>query len=355
MMKKLPKFLKSNAGFSFVEILVAVSIFAILCVIALLNFSVVSQKTRDAKRVEDLLGIRSALELYRLEAGSYPDSLPGCDDSLSYNGVIFMEKVPCDPETGLPYGYYKKADGRHYVVGAQTELAQTGNQECEELNIYLGLVSPSPSVSASVAPSASPSPAGECLAEGESSNCITGGGEECLSCCSGLTGVGILSWNEQYGCIGITGYVCTRCGDGNCGTGENICNCPADCSSPSPSPSPTEEQLVCETSGGSWIAGGCDPCDGSPCREVMTYGCDCGSNGCWSGGSCIFYSEADKANCEANDGTWTLFSDDCADTCGVHEMCAQEENMNCDCATFDTSYCWDGITCSKTSSGGWGD
>ncbi len=53
-------------------------------------------------------------------------------------------------------------------------------------------------------------------------------------CCPGLTQI-YDTWPEysdgDYSCIVniVAGYVCTQCGDGICGIGENVCNCPEDC------------------------------------------------------------------------------------------------------------------------------
>lgn len=49
-------------------------------------------------------------------------------------------------------------------------------------------------------------------------------------CCPGLVKVPCDAPNEQGLCELCEGpYLCANCGDGKCGKGENICNCPADC------------------------------------------------------------------------------------------------------------------------------
>lgn len=53
------------------------------------------------------------------------------------------------------------------------------------------------------------------------------------SCCPGLVPVAADWLDEQGACAGFVGAaVCTRCGDRQCGPGENVCNCPEDCSTP---------------------------------------------------------------------------------------------------------------------------
>ena len=49
-------------------------------------------------------------------------------------------------------------------------------------------------------------------------------------CCEGLKNVENLVPLSSGRCsYGYSEYVCTKCGDGTCGVGENYCNCPSDC------------------------------------------------------------------------------------------------------------------------------
>lgn len=67
--------------------------------------------------------------------------------------------------------------------------------------------------------------------------------------CSGdLRAVRDLAVSESGACLApaCACYVCTNCGDGVCGGGENECNCPEDCQSDRPVFQPEEE---CEASG----------------------------------------------------------------------------------------------------------
>ncbi|MFC2162948.1 hypothetical protein ACFLRF_04645 [Candidatus Altiarchaeota archaeon] len=65
-----------------------------------------------------------------------------------------------------------------------------------------------------------------CVAEGGSKPLVPGA----PLCCPGLTGIGCDSPGAGGECDPCTGaIICTYCGNGDCGAGENICNCPADC------------------------------------------------------------------------------------------------------------------------------
>ena len=55
-------------------------------------------------------------------------------------------------------------------------------------------------------------------------------GPDALECCAGLVRVPASDANGVGECVEEAGgYLCTHCGDDNCGPGENNCNCPNDC------------------------------------------------------------------------------------------------------------------------------
>jgi len=66
-----------------------------------------------------------------------------------------------------------------------------------------------------------------CYREGEDFNLFDNSEAKC---CEGLTKINY-SFNEGNTCITPTCpcYICTKCGDGHCGIGENKCNCSQDC------------------------------------------------------------------------------------------------------------------------------
>ncbi len=77
-------------------------------------------------------------------------------------------------------------------------------------------------------------PAANCLKEGETSP-VYQGDFTIPDCCSGLSQITApYSWDNDSTCPSEkltipSDIVCTYCGNGVCGTGENQCNCPADC------------------------------------------------------------------------------------------------------------------------------
>jgi len=109
---------RSAPGFTLVELLVVISIMAIMAVIGITVFSGVQKTARDAKRKEDLLAIAIALEQYKAQNGYYPPisamqgwcaTICNTDNAAVKNALapIFANGVPCDPtRSGSTGDYY---------------------------------------------------------------------------------------------------------------------------------------------------------------------------------------------------------------------------------------------------------
>lgn len=71
-----------------------------------------------------------------------------------------------------------------------------------------------------------------CVGEGE-----VGSSFENESCCSGLEKIDNSTVDDDGSCIQFRNgtFMCAACGDGECGSGENKCNCPDDCGEVEPS------------------------------------------------------------------------------------------------------------------------
>jgi len=120
---------KNKRGFTLVELLVVISIIAILATLLMANFIGVRQRGRDGQRKSNLFQVQSALELYRSDAGNYPDtaSFPACGSAITANGTIYMTKVPCDP-LGGDYTY-TSADGSTYTIYACLENPEDNQRD----------------------------------------------------------------------------------------------------------------------------------------------------------------------------------------------------------------------------------
>jgi len=114
--------MKKQKGYTFIEILVVITIIAVLTAIGVVNFRVANKKSRDGKRKSDLEQIRAALELYRTDEGEYPANL----SSLTGGSIIYMEKVPDDPLGDYDYSYASVVPNSTYVLCAALELETSG-------------------------------------------------------------------------------------------------------------------------------------------------------------------------------------------------------------------------------------
>ena len=113
-------------GFTLIEILVTISIIALLTMIGITNFRVANQKARDGRRQGDLEQIKAALELYRTDQNVYPTTAewPGVGGTLAVGGTTYMQTVPEDPLSA--YSYYYSGDGDTYTLCAALELDTSG-------------------------------------------------------------------------------------------------------------------------------------------------------------------------------------------------------------------------------------
>lgn len=62
-------------GFTFIELLVVISIISLLASIILASLNAVRIKARDSKRIQEIIQLRTAMELYYDTNGTYPPTL----------------------------------------------------------------------------------------------------------------------------------------------------------------------------------------------------------------------------------------------------------------------------------------
>jgi type II secretion system protein G len=66
------KEIRSNKGFTLIELLVVISIIGLLSSVVLASLQDVRQKAKNSKTVQDVMQLRTALELYNSDYGKYP-------------------------------------------------------------------------------------------------------------------------------------------------------------------------------------------------------------------------------------------------------------------------------------------
>lgn len=121
MKKNLP----SNKGFSLVELLVVITIIAILSVTAYVALGGQVAKARDSKRIENVAALSKALEIYYAENAVYPDNI----DPATITRKM-LSSYPYDPLDGATpdqqYYYAVSADKQEYLLAATLE--KDGNE-----------------------------------------------------------------------------------------------------------------------------------------------------------------------------------------------------------------------------------
>lgn len=124
------KQMRRKNGFTLIELLVAISIIAILTALLTANYVGARQRGRDTQRKANLYNIQQSLELYRADNGTYPltSELSTCGGAFtSSGGTTYMQKIPCDPTTDIPYVY--TSDGVTYDITACIENEEDSDKD----------------------------------------------------------------------------------------------------------------------------------------------------------------------------------------------------------------------------------
>ena len=106
---KKTRALNKTEGFTLVEILVVVTIIALLASLAVVSYSQFVKQARDAKRTTDIEQIRAAIELYRNfdTGGAYPATVDfSGSGTIADANATYLGKVPNDPLSSSGYSLY---------------------------------------------------------------------------------------------------------------------------------------------------------------------------------------------------------------------------------------------------------
>ncbi len=102
----MKKYLPQSLGFTLIELMVVITIIAILSTTGLVYYGNFERSSRDARRQSDLKFIQSALEDYHADQLYYPIAsavTPG--SSLTGGGKTYITTVPNDPQPPASYNY----------------------------------------------------------------------------------------------------------------------------------------------------------------------------------------------------------------------------------------------------------
>lgn len=130
-------------GFTFVELLVTLTIIGIVFASGIVTFTSLTTRSRDTRRKSDMEAIRQSLEMCRSLTGTYPDSgyiyqSDPANSSLKCGatGPVLMQKTPVDPRPceGNPEGEYtyNKTSDTTYIL----------SDSCMEVNMGYQVTNP---------------------------------------------------------------------------------------------------------------------------------------------------------------------------------------------------------------------
>ena len=100
---------KNRSGLTLTEVLIVISIIAMLAVIAAIVSRAQISKGYDARRKTDFHQIKIGLEEYEKDHDCYPPAPLGCGDATAI--APYMEDVPCDPEPPYDPYFYSPESG----------------------------------------------------------------------------------------------------------------------------------------------------------------------------------------------------------------------------------------------------
>jgi general secretion pathway protein G len=126
----------SQKGFSLIEIMIVVVILGILASIVVPNLMGHPDEARKVKAKQDVLIIQNALDLYKLDNGSYPSTDQGLlalvekpdTNPTPNNWKQYLKSLPKDP-WGRDYLYLNPGQHREvdvFTLGAQGQPGGTG-------------------------------------------------------------------------------------------------------------------------------------------------------------------------------------------------------------------------------------
>lgn len=112
--------IRNNLGFSLIELLVVISIIAVLTAVLVMNLVGARERSRDSQKIQDLNNLKNALRLYYNDNQAYPSpGVSNCSNCL--NSAVGSSYLPGLTDSGIGYSYSATSDGNGFVIKASLE------------------------------------------------------------------------------------------------------------------------------------------------------------------------------------------------------------------------------------------
>jgi len=129
--------MNSSRGFTLIEVMIVVVILAILAGIIVPRIMGRPEEARRTKAAVDIKGIEQALNLYKLDNGSYPTTEQGLEALVKkpetkpvpnkWKEGGYLAKIPTDP-WGRPYQYLSPGEHGDFDIFSYAADGETGGE-----------------------------------------------------------------------------------------------------------------------------------------------------------------------------------------------------------------------------------
>jgi len=125
--------MENKKWFSFVELIVSVTILAVISTIWFISYSWYLWDSRDSQRKSDLAQVWSALKVYKQKRWYYPMPWDHFEILYSWSGIVYqwkfndnvrlntLDRLPLDPKTKGPYLYSIVKNKQQFEMAATLE------------------------------------------------------------------------------------------------------------------------------------------------------------------------------------------------------------------------------------------
>lgn len=108
--------MKQGRGFTIVELLIVIVVIAILAAISFVAYTGIQERTKETVIRSDLSNFSKAVELYRVEHGSYPGPQNNVDNLRALNFKVSQSAYPKDIAWNFDYCTNRLQGNTQYIL-----------------------------------------------------------------------------------------------------------------------------------------------------------------------------------------------------------------------------------------------